>query len=133
MTPQIPTEADLSATLGPALDVWREILAAVSERFGPVVPEWKPSKSGFGRMCLLRQKKRTLLYLTPEDGQVQVAIVLGERAAADALAGRLPEAIKELIREARPYAEGRGIRFPVSSLADVAVVAELVGFKMAPR
>jgi len=59
--------------------------------------------------------------MTPEKRTIRVAIVLGERAVALALASGIPESIKTLIKEARPYAEGRGIRFPVSSAADVPV------------
>jgi hypothetical protein len=53
--------------------------------------------------------------LTPEKGAVRVAVVLGERAAALALACDLPEPIKTMVREAKPYAEGWGIRFPPQS------------------
>jgi len=84
-------------------------------------------------MCLLKQKKRTLLYLTPEKDAVRVAIVLGERAVALALASGLPEEIKVLIRKAPPYVEGRGIRFPICSANDVPIVSDLVAIKTLPR
>ena len=41
-------------------------------------------------------------------------------------------AFKALLREARPYAEGRGIRFPATSAADVAAVLDRVALKTAP-
>lgn len=83
-------------------------------------------------MCLLKQKKRTLLYVTPEDVAVQVAVVLGERACKVALASDLEEKIKNLIREARPYVEGRGFRFDVKSASDVSSVIELIRIKTTP-
>jgi hypothetical protein len=43
----------------------------------------------------------------------------------------LPEWLKELIREARPCAEGRAIRFRVDSPADVTLVRELVALMLA--
>jgi hypothetical protein len=84
-------------------------------------------------MCLLRHKKRTLLYLTPDKGQVLVAVVLGERAFELAMSASLPAAIKKMLAEAKPYAEGRGIRFPVDSVRGVPVVAKLVEIKTAPK
>ncbi len=80
-------------------------------------------------MCMLQHKKRTLLYLTPDKDRIWVAIVLGERAFQLALASSLPEVIKNLFLEARPYAEGRGIRFPIHSPEDLPAVAELLEIK----
>lgn len=128
-----PSKEDLASELGAAQDIWNGIIASVTEKFGSIDQEWKSSKASFGWMCLLKHKKRTLLYLTPEKERVRVAIVLGERAVVLALASELPEGIKALIREARPYAEGRGIRFPVSSAADMLVVSDLLAIKTTPR
>ena len=128
-----PADAELKAVLGKADAVWSAIVRAVEEKFAPLDKEWRPSKLAFGRVCLLRHRKRTLLYLTPDKGQVLVAVVLGERAYELAMASSLPAAIKKMLSEARPYAEGRGIRFPVASLSDVPVVAKLVEIKTAPK
>ena len=128
-----PTDAELKAILGRAAEVWDEILRAIEERHSPLERLWKPSKMPFGQMCLLQHKKRTLLYMTPDKGKVWIAVVLGDRAAGLAAASDLPAGIKTLIAEARPYAEGRGIRFPVSLAADVPVVAKLAAIKVAPE
>jgi len=84
-------------------------------------------------MCLLQHKKRTLLYLTPEKEKIRVAIVLGERAYGLAMASSLPAAIKKMFSEARAYAEGRGIRFLVSSAGDVPTVKKLTEIKITPK
>jgi len=49
------------------------------------------------------------------------------------MAGTIPESIKTMLSEARPYVEGRGIRIPVDSKRDVPIVAKLVEIKTAPR
>jgi hypothetical protein len=132
-TAKPPADAELRAFLGKAGAAWSAIVRAVEEKFAPLDQEWKPSKLGCGRMCLLRHKKRTLLYLTPDKGQVLVAVVLGERAFELAMSASLPAAIKKMLAEAKPYAEGRGIRFPVDSVRGVPVVAKLVEIKTAPK
>ena len=131
--PDAPSASELAARLGKAIDRWNKIVDSVSVNFAPVDQVWKSSKNDFGRMCLLKQKNRTLLYMTPEDGVVQAAIVLGERAVAIALAGGLEEKFKNLICEARPYVEGRGIRFDVKSAGDVSSIIELIRIKTAPK
>jgi len=124
-----PTGAALTATLGAADGLWSDLIHAVEDAVAPLDTEWRPSKTEFGRMCLLRHKKRTLLYLTPEKEQIRVAIVLGEHACRVAMASALPAAIKKLLSEARPYAEGRGIRFSVRDPGDIPTVRALVEIK----
>jgi hypothetical protein len=131
--PRGPTPDELASELGAAKDVWKKVIVSVVERIGPVDEEWKSSKAEFGWICLLKQKKRTLVYLTPEKKKVLVALVLGERAVTIALNSSLPEEIKTLIKEARSYAEGRGIRFTIKSMDDASLVADLVVIKTTPK
>jgi hypothetical protein len=74
-----------------------------------------------------------LLYLTPEEEKVTVAIILGERVYDLAMKSTLPAAIKKMFSEARPYAEGRGIRFSVSSQSDISTIKKLVQLKTTPK
>ena len=128
-----PTDAELSAALGSADVLWSSIMRIVEGVASSLDTEWKPSKTEFGRMCLLQHRKRTLLYLTPEKEKVRVAIVLGERAYGLAMASSLPAAIKKMFSEVRPYAEGRGIRFLVNSPSDLSTVKKLVQIKTTPK
>jgi hypothetical protein len=128
-----PTDAELKATLGSADALWSGIIHAVENAVSPLDTRWQASKSEFGRMCLLQHKKRTLLYLTPERENVRVAIVLGERAYGLAMASSLPAAIKKMFSEAKPYAEGRGIRFSATSPADIPTIKKLVEIKTTPK
>jgi hypothetical protein len=128
-----PTDAELRVALGSASVLWSGIVTAVGDLASPLDTEWRPSKTEFGRMCLLQHKKRTLLYLTPEKEKIKVAVVLGERAYGLAMASSLPAAIKKMFSEARAYAEGRGIRFVVSSASDVSTVKKLAAIKTTPK
>jgi hypothetical protein len=128
-----PSDAELIVFLSSASGLWTEIVRTLEEGFPPLIAEWRPSKAAFGRICLLQQRRRTLLYLTPESGCIRIAIVLGDRAYAVAMASTLPAAIKKLFSEARPYAEGRGIRFTVNKSSDIPVVRKLVEIKTMPK
>lgn len=126
-----PSMADLEGALGRALPLWNGIIRHAEAAHAPLTQTWKPSKTAFGRMCLLQHKTRTLLYLTPDRDSAWVAIILGERAFQLAMSSSLPEAIKKLLLEARPHAEGRGIRFSIQSLDDLATVIKLLEVKTA--
>jgi hypothetical protein len=128
-----PTDPELKAVLCSASVLWSDIVHAVENTISPLDTEWKPCKTEFGRMCLLQHKNRTLLYLTPDKEKVWIAIVLGQRAYGLAMASSIPAAIKKLFSEAKPYAEGRGIRFSVSSLSDVSTIKKLVEIKITPK
>jgi hypothetical protein len=128
-----PTDAELKTILGPATAVWSRILCALEERFTPLEVQWRPSKAAFGRICLARNKGRTLLYLTPDRGKIWIALVLGERAFNLAMASSVPAAIKKMFADSRPYAEGRGIRYAVDSLEAVPVISKLLEIKTTPK
>ena len=127
-----PSEAELESALGAALPLWNAIVRMVEGTCTPLNQVWKPSKSEFGKLCLLQCKKRTLLYLTPDLDCVWIAIVLGERAYGLAMASWLPDVIKNLLLAAKPYAEGRGIRFSIRSAEELPTVGRLVEIKTTP-
>jgi len=128
-----PSEAELKAALGRSAGLWAAIVKAVEKAHAPLAQEWRPSKLEFGSMCLLRQKDRTLVYLMPMAGQLLVGVVLGQRSYELAMESDLPAAIKKMLADARPYAEGRGIRFTVKSAKDVGAIVKLVQLKTTPK
>ena len=132
-TVAIPTKAELEAALASAMGPWSAVIDGMVRAFGPLDVVWKPSTLAFGRMCVLQVKKRTLLYLIPEGAGFLAAVVLGERAFELAVASAIPASIKRLLSEAKPYVEGRGIRFPVRTDRDVTTVIRLVEFKTQPK
>jgi hypothetical protein len=126
-------EAELRKVLGAAFPLWGEIIATVENLQSPIDQTWKASKMAFGKVCLLQYKKRTLLYMIPDDKQIWIAVVLGERAYGLAMGSALPTKIKTLFAEARPYAEGRGIRFAVKSARDIGPIKKLMEIKLTPK
>ena len=79
MKHKAPSHELAAKTLGSKRDLWDAILGALEAEYCGLTTEWKASKSDFGWMCVLKHKNRTVVYLTPEDGAVRVAVVLGER------------------------------------------------------
>ena len=127
-----PRAAELAAALGPTAAAWRRLIEELELDLPGLKQEWKPPKLEFGRICLLKQKARTLVYLIPRQGDFEALVVLGARAAILALAGDLSASAKRLIEEAKPHVEGRSIRLPVTSVAQIDVVRRLVACKVAP-
>lgn len=132
MPQRIPRASEIDAEMGGAFPIWHQLIREVADRYSPIAQEWIASRSSFGAMCRLKHGTRTLLYMTPQPGSVLVAVVLGERSVSLALQSGIPELIKNKIREARAYAEGRGIRLEVSSEADIEAVMNVLDIKLTP-
>jgi hypothetical protein len=120
-----PLEDEIAERLGRARAAWRALLASLPglER------EWKTYSRSGGPTLRLKDGGRAVLYLQPEDGRFQAVVVLGERAAAAALATRLPACLRAAIESARPYVEGRSVRVAVQRPADLRHVRTLLAFK----
>lgn len=125
-----PTPAELAQTLGPADAAWRQLVAETTRDHGPLEELWNFAGAKFGWSLRLKKKDRVVLYLTPQAGQFLVGLVLGEKAVA--AAGRdLPPAVLAALDAAPRYAEGRGLRLPVTTLDDLPAVHRLAAAKLA--
>jgi hypothetical protein len=128
-----PTAALLHRCLGPAASAWVALAAHVERSFGPTTEQWNFAGAKYGWSLRLKQKERVVLYLIPQTGRFLVGIVLGARAVAAAQDAELPAAVLEALAAAPRYAEGTGLRLPVSAANELPAVQKLVALKMAPR
>ena len=126
-----PTERALAENLGKTHELWDEIAAYVRNEHGSATPEWKFPGAKYGWSFRVKDAKRNLIYMTPDDGFFRVAFALGDKAVAAVEASSLPEPIKEQLRAATRYVEGRGLRLEVRGKRDVAAVKKLVDIKLA--
>jgi hypothetical protein len=92
--------------------------------------EWKRYSKKSPWVLKVSQGDRTLLYATPMADAFEATVVLGERAAQAALAGRVSKTLHASIQAAKPYVEGRPVRVMVKGKADLAGVEQLVAVKL---
>lgn len=125
-----PTPAELKRVLGKSQKVWRHLIARMGAVYGPLSEDWSLSGAKYGWSARLRQKKRTVLYLIPQEKSFLVGIVLGDRAMTLVRRDDLRSDTLALIDAAPRYGEGTGFRIPVSSIADCADIETIVEAKM---
>lgn len=128
-----PQASDLQAGLGRTMKLWERLAAAVAAAYPPIVPVWNHAGAKYGWSMRLKQKDRNVLYLIPQAKHFLVGVVLGEKAYQAARDASLPDEVVAMFEAAKPYAEGRGIRYPVRVAADVDVVLAIAALKMARR
>jgi hypothetical protein len=126
-----PTPKRLAAALGKRYRLWNEVKAHTFAKCPAATEEWKFAGAKYGWSFRLKDKKRNILYMTPSEGFIRVAFVFGDKAADAVEKSSLPEAIKNELRNATRYVEGRGLRLLVREQRDVAAVKQLLDIKTA--
>lgn len=95
---------------------------------GPLVDEWSFSKA-FGWTLRLKHPARVLVYLTPGASHFLASFALGENACTAIREAGVPAAVLAIIDAAPKYAEGRGVRIPVRTTADLDAVLKIAALK----
>ena len=131
-SPCPPRPDELRLVLGAAAEAWEGLIAQVSTFQPPVAGVWACAGPKSGWSMRLKLKNRILLYLIPQEGQLLLGVVLGERAAKAAARSTLPPPVLALIDAAPRFAEGRGIRVPIQGLTDLATALALLQLKLLP-
>ena len=127
---QLPTEAALGAVLGSAREHWGALQDALASEYPPLTETWGYSGRKWGWSLALKQKKRTIVYLTPCVGFFYAGFALGEKAVAAAREAGLPPAVLAVIDSAPRYAEGRGVRLEIHTTEDVGYALIVAAAKM---
>jgi hypothetical protein len=124
-----PDDRAVAEVLGPASALWDDLRDALQAAHGPLVQEWNHSGKAYGWSLRLKQKSRTLVYMTPCREYFLASCALGEKACRAAHESRIAPAVLAAIDAAPRYAEGRGIRIDVRRKQDVHGVRQLVAIK----
>jgi hypothetical protein len=126
-----PRAGDLKRTLGRAGAHWDGLTAHLAAEYAPLEETWNFAGANWGWSLRLKQKKRTVLYMTPCKGLFLAGFALGEKAVKAAHESPLPGSILKVIDEAKKYAEGRGVRIEIKSKKGLEIAKKIAAIKMA--
>ncbi len=125
-----PAPATISQVLGHSESFWLEIERYVESAYPAVTREWKFPGVKYGWSYRLKDRKRVIIYMIPQRGFFRVAFVFGEAATKEVLRSDVSEKIKDDLRNARAYAEGRGIRIDVTGKRILRDIFRLIDIKL---
>lgn len=128
----MPDDAALRSALGDTHRLWCALRDDTFASVPRAAEEWKYPGAAHGWSYRIKDGKRNLLYFLPRDGFFKIAMVFGERACEAVYSSDVSDSIKQALREARPYVEGRGIRIDVRTDADLGDIRTLLGIKLQP-
>ncbi len=126
-----PQASELTETLGRSSALWDRLREHLASEYQPLAEKWNFPGQKWGWSLQLKQKKRTVLYMTPCKGYFLAGFVLGERAVEAARESGLPDSVLSMIESAKKYAEGRGVRIEVRTKKDLENTKRLAAVKMA--
>jgi len=105
----IPDDNMIADALAESFALWIGLKSYVEESFPDVRGEWKNYGKSSGWVFKLLSKKRNLLFFIPKNECFRLRFGISEKVAPCIEAADLPETIKEAVRIATPYTEGRSI------------------------
>jgi hypothetical protein len=126
-----PRAAELKKVLGRTSGLWVKLKDHLESEYQPLSEKWTFAGQKWGWSLQLKQKKRTILYMTPREKHFSAGFALGERAVKAAHESDLPDSVLAIIDSARKYAEGRGVRIEVRTRKDLENTKKLAAIKMA--
>jgi hypothetical protein len=125
-----PDNKMLADALGSSYKLWDKIKISLTTNCGDLNEDWKFYGQKIGWTLKLLYKKRNLFFLTPYENYFHIAFVFGDKAVAIIEKSNLPINIIEEIKNARKYAEGRGLRIAVKKQNDAKLVLKLTEIKI---
>ena len=125
-----PTITDLKNAVDDTYGIWRELIEHTKGLYPAAIEEWNFSSAKYGWSYRVKDKKKVLLYLLPRDKFFKVAFVFGQKATDKVLKSSVSESIKAELRDAKVYAEGRGIRIDILDDSLSGDIKQLIAIKI---
>ena len=126
-----PDEQILMAALGHQIELWNKLREFVLDKYPMAIEEWNYPGKKYGWSFRMKDKKRAIIYLLPQQGCFKAAFVFGQKAVDQVLQSEISKDIKTELQQARVYAEGRGIRIEVKDESIIPDLKRLVEIKLA--
>ncbi len=126
-----PPSSDLKKALGKTYDAWIKIETFTQEIAPKTIAAWHFSGEKFGWSYRISDSKRVFVYLLPRENYFKVALVFGNKAVLQIQQSDISEQIIKELLEAKPYAEGRGIRIDVRDNENIRDIQKLIEIKIA--
>ena len=126
-----PTSKSLKKVLSNTFEAWQTIADFTKSAYPAATEEWNFSSVKYGWSFRIKDKKRVIVYLLPRDKFFKVSLVFGQKATDEILKSKVSETLKTELKNAKVYAEGRGIRIEVKDNTVIDDLKKLIEIKIA--
>ena len=108
-----PNDLLLSEVLGTKYKYWDEIRTSLRNSYEGLIEEWKYYGQKYGWSLKLLLKKRNLFFFTAYKKYFIIGFVFGDKAVSIIEKSDLPKNMIDELKNAKKYAEGRGLRVEI--------------------
>jgi hypothetical protein len=126
----VPSKELLADALGKTFTWWSAIQDYVYSQYPGATADWTYPGVKYGWNFRLKDKKRAIIYFLPRNKFFKVAFVFGQKATDIIVKSNISDSIKNELKSAKVYAEGRGIRIDVRNKKDIDDIKILVDIKL---
>lgn len=125
-----PDEVRIKDILKDKYLVLEAIRKYIQDNIGDTVEEWKYYGVKNGWVLKTFLKKRNLFFIGIYDSCFRISFVFGDKAVQSILGSNVSAESKKILKDARKYAEGRGISFEVRDDKDLKDIEALIQIKV---
>ena len=111
-------------------EYWIEIKNRIEVLYGDTKAEWKFYSKKLGWTLKTLLKKRNLFFFQPFANYFSLTFVFGDKAVNVIEESDVSEALKSVLRDAKKYAEGKGLLVEVKTRIDMTDVYRLIDIKV---
>ncbi|GLC82542.1 DUF3788 family protein [Lacrimispora brassicae] len=127
---EMPCDKNLGEVLEDKKLVWDNIIKSMEDTYQDMSYEWKFYSKQAGWSFVIKSRKRTAMYLIPQEGYFKAGFVYGEKVLKEAEKADIPENLINIIKEAQCYAEGRSFMIDVKREEEQGLIETLVKIKL---
>jgi hypothetical protein len=126
-----PTKQMLAKALGEKYQLWKDIAEYIVKQYPKAFEEWKYYSVKYGWSFRLKDKKRNIIYMTPAQDHTMIGFLFSDKCVEAVQQSNLSASIKDELRDAKKYPEGRVIRLRVRTKSDLVSIKNLIDIKLA--
>ncbi|NND05989.1 MAG: DUF3788 family protein [Saprospiraceae bacterium] len=126
-----PNEKDLVLKLGHTYQLWSDIHDYVMEVDPKGKSDWNFPGKKYSWSYQIKYNRRAIIYFLPREQFFRVTFVFGQKATDQILQSDVKADIKDELKQARKYPEGRGISLDVRNEKILPDIFTLIDIKLA--
>ena len=124
-----PTDAVFKSKVGSAFKYYKEIENHILKNYDSIKKEWKYYGQKNGWLLKIFYKNRNLLFIIPSKSFFRIVFVFGDRAVKTIEESEIKDYLKEAIKAARKYAEGRSLSIDIKDDIYIEDIKSLIEIK----
>jgi hypothetical protein len=125
-----PDDSLLAKKIGTNYKYLKELKEQINEKYGVTTEEWKFYGKKYGWQLKTLLKKRNLFFFIPYESSFRIVFVFGDKAVKEIENSDISENLKNEVRKAKKYAEGRGLSIEVKDGKHIEDIKKLIDIKI---